>query len=120
MSDTPRTDEQINGKPCTQFGLLAGMSLRNALVPSEFARQLERELADANEWKNTLNLFGPSPDIVANEISRLRAELAATKHLLHESLQREDRFYRELVAAKAEIAVLRFDQEVHQSWFGSK
>ena len=49
MSDTPRTDEQINGKPCTQFGLLAGMSLRNALVPSDFARQLERELAAANE-----------------------------------------------------------------------
>jgi len=48
MSDTPRTHEQINGKPCTQFGLLAGMSLRNALVPSEFARQLERELAAAN------------------------------------------------------------------------
>jgi hypothetical protein len=49
MSDTPRTDEQINGKPCTQFGLLAGMSLRDALVPSEFARQLEREVAAANE-----------------------------------------------------------------------
>jgi hypothetical protein len=48
MSDTPQTDEQINGKPCTQFGLLAGISLRNALVPSEFARQLERELAAAN------------------------------------------------------------------------
>ncbi len=47
MSDTPRTDEQINGKPCTQFGLLAGMSLRDALVPSEFARQLERELLSA-------------------------------------------------------------------------
>jgi uncharacterized coiled-coil protein SlyX len=40
---------------------------------------------------------------VANEISRLRAELAATKHLLHESLQREDRFYRELAAANKEI-----------------
>jgi hypothetical protein len=73
MSDTPtpQTDEQINGKPCTQFGLLAGMSLRNALVPSDFARQLERELA-------------------------------ATKHLLHESLQREDRFYRELAAKDTE------------------
>jgi hypothetical protein len=68
MSDTPLTDEQINGKPCTQFGLLAGMSLRNALVPSEFARQLERELA-------------------------------ATQILLHESLIREERFYRELAAA---------------------
>ena len=49
MSDTPRTDEQINGKPCTRFGILAGDSLRNAAVPSEFARQLERELNAAND-----------------------------------------------------------------------
>jgi len=77
MSDTPLTDEQINGKPCTQFGLLAGMSLRNALVPSDFARTLERELA-------------------------------ATKHLLHESLQREDRFYRELVRLR--------EAEICRSW----
>jgi len=49
MSDTPRTDEQINGKPCTRFAILAGDSLRDALVPSEFCRQLERELNAANE-----------------------------------------------------------------------
>ena len=49
MSDTPRTDEQINGKPCTQFGILAGDSLRNASVPSEFARTLERELNAAQD-----------------------------------------------------------------------
>ena len=49
MSDTPRTDEQINGKPCTQFGILAGDCLRNAAVPSEFARTIERELNAANE-----------------------------------------------------------------------
>lgn len=49
MSDTPRTDEQINGKPCTRFGILAGDSLRNAAVPSEFARTIERELNAANE-----------------------------------------------------------------------
>ena len=42
---TPRTDEQINGKPCTRFCVLAGDSLRDALVPSDFARTLERELA---------------------------------------------------------------------------
>ena len=48
MSDTPRTDEQINGKPCTRFECLAGDSLRDALVPSQFARQLERELNAAN------------------------------------------------------------------------
>ena len=49
MSDTPRTDEQINGKPCTRFAILAGDSLRNAAVPSEFARTIERELNAANE-----------------------------------------------------------------------
>ena len=49
MNDTPRTDEQINGKPCTRFEILAGDSLRNASVPSEFARQLERELNAAND-----------------------------------------------------------------------
>jgi len=49
MSDTPRTDEQINGKPCTRFEILAGDSLRNAAVPSEFARNLERELNAAND-----------------------------------------------------------------------
>jgi hypothetical protein len=49
VSNTPRTDEQINGKPCTQFGILAGDSLRNASVPSEFARTIERELNEASE-----------------------------------------------------------------------
>ena len=49
MSDTPRTDEQINGKPCTRLEILAGDSLRNAAVPSEFARTIERELNAANK-----------------------------------------------------------------------
>ena len=49
MSDTPRTDEQINGKPCTRFEVMAGDSLRNASVQSEFARELERELNAAND-----------------------------------------------------------------------
>jgi len=49
MSDTPRTDEQINGKPCTRFEILAGDSLRNAAVPSEFARTIERELNAAQD-----------------------------------------------------------------------
>jgi hypothetical protein len=48
MNSTPRTDEQINGKPCTRFDILAGDSLRNAVVPSEFARTLERELNASN------------------------------------------------------------------------
>lgn len=48
MNSTPRTDQQINGKPCTRFDILAGDCLRNAAVPSEFARTLERELNAAN------------------------------------------------------------------------
>lgn len=55
MSDTPETDEQINGKPCTSFYVCAGDTLRDALVPSEFARKLERERDEAREdaahWK---------------------------------------------------------------------
>jgi hypothetical protein len=47
MSDTPETDEQINGKPCTRFAVLAGDSLQNAMVASEFARNLERQRNDA-------------------------------------------------------------------------
>ena len=63
MSDTPRTDEQINGKPCTRFDILAGDSLRNAAVPSEFARTLERELNAANERIKRLEEAG---DALAN------------------------------------------------------
>jgi hypothetical protein len=63
VNDTPRTDEQINGKPCTQFGILAGDSLRNASVPSEFARTLERELNAANDRIKRLEEVG---DALAN------------------------------------------------------
>ena len=58
MSDTPRTDEQINGKPCTRFAILAGDSLRDALVPSEFCRQLERELVTAQDRIKMLEEVG--------------------------------------------------------------
>ena len=60
MSDTPRTDAEANGK--NPFGTLIGDNLRNALVPSDFARQLERELSEATA-----------------ENTRLRAALASSK-----------------------------------------
>ena len=63
ISDTPRTDEQINGKPCTRFEILAGDSLRNAAVPSEFARTIERELNAAQERIKRLEEAG---DALAN------------------------------------------------------
>jgi hypothetical protein len=53
MSDTPRSDAEANGK--NPFGTLMGDNLRNALVPSDFARQLERELNDANQTNLTLS-----------------------------------------------------------------
>ena len=68
ISDTPRTDEQINGKPCTRFEILAGDSLRNAAVPSEFARNLERELNAANEMFRKLNIHALN---LADRIKRL-------------------------------------------------
>jgi len=71
-----------------------------------------------NWWQTDITIPFRKGDF--DEMKVMETELAATQILLHESLIREDRFYRELVAAKAEIAVLRFDQEVHQSWFGSK
>jgi hypothetical protein len=58
MVETPRTDEQINGKPCTRFEVIAGDSLRNASVPSEFARKLERELNAAQKRINRLEEAG--------------------------------------------------------------
>ena len=60
MSDTPRTDAAANGR--NPFGTLIGDNLRNALVPSDFARQLERELTESTA-----------------ENTRLRAALASSK-----------------------------------------
>ena len=90
MSDTPRTDEQINGKPCTRFECLVGDSLRDALVPSQFARHLERELNAANdrikrleEALDTLTLVVGLTPIVGNKdalqeaMDMARAELKA-------------------------------------------
>ena len=73
ISDTPRTDEQINGKPSTRFAILAGDSLRDALVPSDFSRQLERELNTANQRISKINDYvaalETAGDEMANELS---------------------------------------------------
>ena len=66
MVETPRTNEQINGKPCTRFAILAGDSLRDALVPSDFSRQLERELNAANERIKRLIEAGDRMDLYAD------------------------------------------------------
>ena len=67
ISDTPRTDEQINGKPCTRFEILAGDSLRNASVPSEFARELERELNAAQQRIKRLEEAGDRLQMLIEE-----------------------------------------------------
>ena len=87
MSDTPRTDVMENNK--------------EVVVDCAFlffARQLERELAALRSDNLTAHKMACAAGI---ERDTLRAELAATQHLLHESLGREDRFYRELAAKSA-------------------
>lgn len=81
MNDTPRTDEQINGKPSTRFEILAGDSLRNASVPSDFARGLERELTAANEMFRKLNIHVIN---LTDHIRRLKEAGDAMEKLLPE------------------------------------
>jgi Skp family chaperone for outer membrane proteins len=92
VSDTPRTDEQINGEPCTRFEILAGDCLRNAAVPSEFARTLERELNAANA-----------------EIERLTNKVAQLYEGAEEAKQRIQRL-EEALEARAS------DNELNQAW----
>lgn len=75
MSDTPRTDEQINGKPCTRFAILGGDSLRDALVASEFARQLERELNEANSIIRQQQLLDEENLSLRQHIKRLEIHI---------------------------------------------
>jgi len=50
------------------FEVIAGDSLRNASVPSDFARQLERELTAANERIKRLESVENSHAAVLNAI----------------------------------------------------
>jgi hypothetical protein len=82
MSSTPRTDEQINGKPCTKFQILAGDCLRNAAVPSEFARQLERELNAANAIIRQQQLLDEGNLRLQDRIQRLEEAFEASEELI--------------------------------------
>lgn len=64
MSDTPRTDSQINGKGTLKLG---GDPLKYAIVESEFARTLERELAAANRKIQRLVEIGDRLAMSADE-----------------------------------------------------
>ena len=61
---TPETDEQVNGKPCTRFGILAGDSLRDALVPSSFARKLELYEQERDEAREQVNHYRYKLDLL--------------------------------------------------------
>jgi hypothetical protein len=78
---TPRTDAQINGRPCTQFSIMAGDSLRDALVKSEFARQLERELTAMTERRD-----GLAKQIEANHKGTLMLE-----QMVYDAREQRDR-----------------------------
>ena len=62
MSDTPRTDAEAN----EQYSMgLAASRLRHALVQSDFARQLERELTEARtRIKELADIGGALADCV--------------------------------------------------------
>jgi len=88
-TDTPETDQQINGKLRAGFSVVGGNCLRDAFVPSEFARNLERERdAAENESLEMARLLGMSGEREAallarldeanREIARLQMELDAT------------------------------------------
>ena len=114
MSDTPtpRTDEQINGKPCTRFGLLAGMSLRDALVPSEFARQLERELAALRLDNLTAHKMACAAGI---ERDTLRAELERLKQVGNAVVERwETPSWKDVEPTAHIIYALRDELAAHQ------
>jgi hypothetical protein len=84
VSDTPRTDEQINGWPCTRFEMLAGDSLRNASVSSEFCRQLERERNEATERIKRLEEAGDA--LCENSTpSRWDSPAAAARKIIDQS-----------------------------------
>ena len=75
---TPRTDEQINGRPCTQFAIMAGDSLSDALVKSEFARQLERELTEVTKDRDKLAQMIGAIAMIMNAKSLNGVELKQT------------------------------------------
>lgn len=80
MSDTPETDEQINGKPCTRFQVYVGDSLRDAWVPSEFARKLERERDEARlQYRSTHAL--------AEALAKTQVELKAERDEARKQLE---------------------------------
>ena len=115
MNNTPRTDEQINGK-CIRFEILAGDPLRNAAVPSEFARQLERELDAANAIIRQQQLLEEENLRLQGRIKQLEEEndaMRADLLLWGDNLrlqQRINRLEEENEALRADLLLWREDK----------
>ena len=75
VSETPRTDAEVNGG--NSMGVLMGNGLRYALIQSDFARQLERELQEAQERIRLLIAERDSARQQAAQNWKLRDEFAA-------------------------------------------
>jgi hypothetical protein len=75
MVDTPRTDAEANGG--NSMGVLMGNGLRDALVQSDFARQLERELQETHGRVRLLIAERDSARQQASQNWKLRDEFAA-------------------------------------------
>jgi hypothetical protein len=104
---TPRTDERINGAPCTRFGILAGDSLRGALVPSEFARTLERELHESRNAERLARVQLGNERARLDDLISVNATGAA--RLAHAAVQ--------LAAEREKVRVLRLACErIVEQW----
>ena len=99
MSDTPRTDKAL--KVLSNMKIPYG-AWNDASFVSDFSRKLNSEL-DRNTPRTDqatypADCLGRTLVVNRDCAAALERELAATQILLHESLIREDRFYRELAA----------------------
>lgn len=124
---TPETDEQINGKPCTRFAIMAGDSLRDALVPSQFARKLERERDEILEQyvamcsrlqecvqEHGIGLGGEKLDkLVCDEIKLLRKDLQEERHAWQN--EREDAMADYVAVATENKAMREAIEEAHEA-----
>jgi hypothetical protein len=108
MNDTPETDEQVNGKPCTQFGILSGNSLRDSLIPSIFARKLERERDEARaelslKFQSVTIASGTISDLLKKSERREREREEAIKQI-HEEARDYESQIRKLCEAYNDLA----------------
>lgn len=104
---TPRTDAQpwINRYPEYHEGA-------TRWVTADFARQLERELAELR--KNASELIASlqtETDSVERELAEVTQSLAFQTQLNRELIEREKQTFAELAAEREQVAILRSDEK---------